>query len=42
LTAHKRVLKEEILRLRKEQNELEIKAHNKTVALKSLADFFNN
>lgn len=42
LKSHKKVLKEEIFRLRKELNEVEIKAHNKTVALKSLADFFNN
>ena len=39
---HKKVLKDEVLRLRKELNESEIKAHNKSVALKSLADFFNN
>ena len=42
LKGHKKVLKDEIIRLRKELNEVEIKAHNKTVALKSLADFFNN
>lgn len=42
LKMHKKVLKEEVLRLRKELNEAEIKAQNKTVALKSLADFFNN
>ena len=39
---HKKVLKDEVLRLRKELNESELKAHNKSVALKSLADFFNN
>ena len=39
---HKKVLKDEVIRLRKEVNEAEIKAQNKTVALKSLADFFNN
>ncbi len=39
---HKKVLKDEVLRLRKELNESEIRASNKTVALKSLADFFNN
>lgn len=42
LKGHKKVLKDEILRLRKELNEAEVRAHNKTVALKSLADFFNN
>ena len=42
LKMHKKVLKEEVLRLRKDVNEAEIKAQNKTVALKSLADFFNN
>ena len=42
LKMHKKVLKDEVLRLRKEVNEAEIKAQNKTVALKSLADFFNN
>jgi len=35
-------LKDEVMRLRKELNDVELKAHNKTVALKSLADFFNN
>ena len=39
---HKKVLKDEVLRLRKELNESEIRAQNKSVALKSLADFFNN
>jgi hypothetical protein len=39
---HKKVLKEEVLRLRNELNESEIRASNKTVALKNLADFFNN
>jgi hypothetical protein len=39
---HKKVLKDEVLRLRKEVNEWELKAQNKSVALKSLADFFNN
>jgi chromosome segregation ATPase len=42
LKMHKKVLKDEVLRLRKELNEAEMKAQNKTVALKSLADFFNN
>ena len=42
LKMHKKVLKDEVLRLRKEVNEAEIKAQNKAVALKSLADFFNN
>lgn len=42
LKMHKKVLKDEVLRLRKELNETEIRAQNKTVALKSLADFFNN
>lgn len=42
LKLHKKVFKNEVLRLRKELNEAEIKAQNKTVALKSLADFFNN
>jgi hypothetical protein len=42
LKMHKKVLKDEVLRLRKELNESEIKAQNKTLALKSLADFFNN
>jgi len=42
LKMHKKVLKDEVIRLRKEVNEAEIKAQNKTVALKSLADFFNN
>ena len=42
LKMHKKVLKEEVLRLRNELNESEIRASNKTVALKNLADFFNN
>ncbi len=42
LKMHKKVLKDEVLRLRKELNESEIRAQNKSVALKSLADFFNN
>ena len=42
LKIHKKVLKEEVLRLRQQLNDAEMKAHNKTVALKSLADFFNN
>ena len=39
---HKKVLKDEVLRLRKEVNEWEMRAQNKSVALKNLADFFNN
>jgi hypothetical protein len=39
---HKKLFKEEVLRLRKQLNEAELKASNKEVALKSLADFFNN
>ena len=42
LKMHKKVLKDDVVRLRKELNESEIRAQNKTVALKSLADFFNN
>ena len=42
LKMHKKVLKDEVLRLRKEVNEWEMRAQNKSVALKNLADFFNN
>ena len=42
LKLHKKLFKEEVLRLRKQLNEAELKAQNKEVALKSLSDFFNN
>jgi uncharacterized protein (DUF3084 family) len=42
LKLHKKVLKEEVIRLRKDLDEVEKKAQGKQAALKSLADFFNN
>jgi len=39
---HKKVLKEEVRRLRHELNELELKSHSKAKALKDLAEFFNS
>lgn len=42
LKLHKKLLKEEVKKLRNELNETQLKAQNKQVALKSLADFFNN
>lgn len=42
LKLHKKLLKEEVRKLRAELNEVQMKAQNKQVALKSLADFFNN
>jgi hypothetical protein len=41
LKVHKKVLKEEVVSLRQQVNEQEIKSHNKTVALKSFNEFFN-
>ena len=41
LKVHKKVLKEEVVSLRQQVNEQEIKTHNKTVALKSFNEFFN-
>lgn len=42
LKLHKKVLKEEVIRLRKDLDEVEKKAQGKQAALKSLAEFFNN
>ena len=42
LKMHKKLFKEEVLRLRKQLNDAELKAQNNDVALKSLSDFFNN
>jgi hypothetical protein len=36
------VFKEEVIRLRQELAEMQQREHNKSVALGSLADFFNN
>jgi hypothetical protein len=40
LKVHKKVLKEEVVTLRQQLNNEEVRAHNKTVALKNLNDFF--
>ena len=40
LKVHKKVLKEEVISLRSQLNEQELKASNKTMALKNLGEFF--
>jgi len=40
LKMHKKVLKEEVVGLRERVNEQDIRVHNKTVALRSLNEFF--
>ena len=42
LKIHKQLLKDEVLKQRKQLNELDRYAQGKTMALKSLSDFFQN